>query len=250
MLTIIIGDFRWIGPLKSFNRRRFFRWAQGGAHAPNAPPPFGYAPACLRSGGWTRAVTSVQSVARRGHICRTEAAADQLCPLVGGQPISLLSSWGLQAVDDARHQRMWRDVMSGIVATEGSFWRSTWVMLLIDWGGTPFCLGCVLEHLTSTVYCGSLTLLRPDYSLARRGLPQRQAFSRETQLDPPFLLYQRWSSPRYPLRIQCVVFGRRFPRLRSIGLGVNESKFELTILNDSMPEAIEAMFIMLLSEGV
>ena len=43
------GNFRWIGPIKSFNLRRFFRWALGsrgggGAHDPNAPP-FGYAPA-------------------------------------------------------------------------------------------------------------------------------------------------------------------------------------------------------------
>ena len=43
------GDFRWIGPLKSFNLRRFFRWVLGsrggGGTCPKCPPPlFGYAP--------------------------------------------------------------------------------------------------------------------------------------------------------------------------------------------------------------
>ena len=36
------GDFCWIGPLKSFNLRRFFRWALGsrGGHMPQMPPPW------------------------------------------------------------------------------------------------------------------------------------------------------------------------------------------------------------------
>ena len=35
------GDFCWICPLKSFNLRRFFRWALGsrGGHVPQMPPP-------------------------------------------------------------------------------------------------------------------------------------------------------------------------------------------------------------------
>ena len=35
------GDFRWIGPQKSFNLRRYFRWALGsrGGHMPQMPPP-------------------------------------------------------------------------------------------------------------------------------------------------------------------------------------------------------------------
>ena len=76
------------------------------------------------------------------------------------------------------------DAMPGIVATEGFFWRLTCAMLSIVWRGTPFCLWRVLERLAFTVSCGRPTHLRPDYSLAKRGLPRRRAFSKETQLDP------------------------------------------------------------------
>ena len=52
-----------------------------------------------------------------------------------------------------------------------------------------------MEHLASTVFCGCLTPFHPDYSLASRGLPQRQVFSRDTKLDPPFLLYRLMKQP-------------------------------------------------------
>ena len=58
-----------------------------------------------------------------------------------------------------------------------------------------FCLWHVLEHVTSVTFCGRLISLQPDYSLARKGLPQRQAFSRETQSDPPSLLYRLMKQP-------------------------------------------------------
>ena len=83
------------------------------------------------------------------------------------------------------------DAMPGIVATEGSFWRLTCAMLSIVWGGP----GHVLERLAFTVSCGRPTHLRPDYSLANRGLPRRRAFSRETQLDPHSLLYPLMKQP-------------------------------------------------------
>ena len=105
------------------------------------------------------------------------------------------SSWGSQPVGDVRRQRMRPDVMSGIVATEGSFWRSTCVMHLIVWEGIHFYKWLVSEHLTSTISCGRLIPLQPDYSLARRGLPQRQVSSRETQLDPHSLLYRLMKQP-------------------------------------------------------
>ena len=59
---------------------------------------------------------------------------------------------------------------------------------LIDFSFKKFCLWRVLEHLASTVFCASLTsptwlLVISDYSLARIGLPCRQAHSREIQLD-------------------------------------------------------------------
>ena len=46
-----------------------------------------------------------------------------------------------------------------------------------------------------TVFCGRPTHLQPEYSLARRCLPRRQAFSRETQLDPHSLLYRLMKQP-------------------------------------------------------
>ena len=106
------------------------------------------------------------------------------------------------------------DAMPGIVATEGSFWRLTCAMLSIVWGGTPFCLWHVLERLAFTVSCGRPTHLRPDYSLAKRGLPR----SRETKSagrpnrTRTLCSIRWWSSPRCTVWIQCVVFGRCYPR--------------------------------------
>ena len=105
-------------------------------------------------------------------------------------PVEGLNQWG-----DARRHRMRPDVLSGIVATEGSFWRSTCIIHLIVWKGNHFSLWRVLEHLASTVFCGKLTPLKPDHSLARRSLPQRQAFSSEPQLDPHSLFYRLMKQP-------------------------------------------------------
>ena len=41
-----------------------------------------------------------------------------------------------------------------------------------------------------------IRLSKSDYSLVRKGLPQRQIFSRETQLDPPSLLYRLMKHPK------------------------------------------------------
>ena len=107
-----------------------------------------------------------------------------------------------------------------------------------DW---HFCLWRVLEHLASTIFCRRPTHLQPDYSLARENLPQRQAFSRETQLDPNSLLYRLMKQPEVsslnsmcdiwmtlpsetpPERVHedLVVF---LERLRVIGLESNVSK--------------------------
>ena len=76
---------------------------------------------------------------------------------------------------------------------------------LIVWGGTHFSLWRVLEHLASTVFCGRLTHLKPDHSLARRSLPQRQAFSGEPQLDRILCSIGWWSSARCPVWVKCVV---------------------------------------------
>ena len=54
----------------------------------------------------------------------------------------------------------------------------------------------MLEHLASTIFCDRLIPLQPDYSLARRGLPQRQVSIRETQLDPHSLLYRLMKQPK------------------------------------------------------
>ena len=70
----------------------------------------------------------------------------------------------------------------------------------------------MLEHLASLVFCGRLTPFQTDYSLARRGLPQRQTFSRETQLDTPSLLYQLMKQPEVSsLNSMCVIYPRRLP---------------------------------------
>ena len=112
-----------------------------------------------------------------------------------GEELRPVPSWESQPVGDVRRQHMRPYVMSGIVATEGSFWRSTCVMHLIVWEGIHFCLWHVLEHLASIIFCGRLIPLQPDYSLERRGLPQRQASCRETQSDPPSLLYWLMKQP-------------------------------------------------------
>ena len=79
-------------------------------------------------------------------------------------------------ISDSRHR------------SKGSFWRSTCALHWIFCRGTRFDLWLMLKHLAITVFCGRLTPFQPDYSLARRALPQRQAFNREAQLDPPSLL--------------------------------------------------------------
>ena len=70
-----------------------------------------------------------------------------------------------------------------------------------------FCLWHVLERLAFTVSCGRPTHLRPDYSLAKRGLPRRRAFSRETQLDPHSLLYPLMKQPEvFSLNSMCGIW--------------------------------------------
>ena len=130
---------------------------------------------------------------------------------------------------------------------------------LIVWEGIHFCLWHVLEHQASTIFCGRLIPLQPDYSLARRGLPQRQVSSRETQLDPYSLLYRLMKQPEMSsLNSMCGIWTMLpsetppervhddlvvlLERLRAIGLEVNGSKCEFTILNDSMPEATDSLF--------
>ena len=109
----------------------------------------------------------------------------------------------------------------------------------------------MLEHLASTIFCGRLNPLQPDYSLARRGLPQRQVSSRETQLDPHSLLYLFMKQPEVSSLNLMYGIWTMLPservhddlvvlleRLRAIGLEVNGSKCGLTMLSDSMPEAL------------
>ena len=55
--------------------------------------------------------------------------------------------------------------------------------------------------------CGRPTHLRPDYSLAKRGLPRRWAFSKETQLDPHSLLYPLMKQPEvFSLNSMCGIW--------------------------------------------
>ena len=105
------------------------------------------------------------------------------------------------------------DDMPGIADTEGSFWTLTCAMLLIVWGGTHFCLLRVLEHLAFTVSCGRPTHLQPDYSLAKRGFPRRRHSAGRPNLTRTLCSIGWWSSPRCSVWIQCVVFGRRYPRI-------------------------------------
>ena len=88
----------------------------------------------------------------------------------------------------------------------------------------------------------------------RRGLSQRQVSSRETQLDPHSFLYQLMKQPEVSsLNLDDATLGDSpervhddlvvlLERIRAIGLEVNGSKCDLIILNDSMPEATEALF--------
>ena len=118
----------------------------------------------------------------------------------------------------------------------------------------------MLEHLASTIFCGRLIPLQPNFSLARRCLAQRQVSSRETQLDPHSLLYRLTKQPEvsslnlmYGMYLDDATLGDSpdrvhddlvvlLERLRAIGLEFNGSKCELTIFNDSMPEATDALF--------
>ena len=79
----------------------------------------------------------------------------------------------------------------------------------------------MLEYLSSTVFCGRLTPLQPDYSLARSDIPQRQASSIETQLASAlFALSVDEAARGVQFLVQCLVFGRRYPRrLRGEGSG-------------------------------
>ena len=117
----------------------------------------------------------------------------------------------------------------------------------------------MLERLAFTVSCGRPAHLRSDYSLVKRGFPRRWAFSRETPIGPALFALSVDEAARgvqsefnvwylddatlgdSPERVydDLVVL---LERLRAIGLEVNGSKCELTILNDSMPEATEALF--------
>ena len=93
------------------------------------------------------------------------------------------------------------------LSPQGSFWISTCIIHLIVWGGNHFSLWRVLEHLASTVFCGKLTPLKPDHSLARRSLPRRQAFSSEPQLDPHSLFYRLMKQPEVSsLSWMCGIF--------------------------------------------
>ena len=105
--------------------------------------------------------------------------------------------------------------------------------------------------------CSSPTRL--FFALPKRGLPRKWAFSKETQLDLHFLLDPLMKQPElFSLNSMCGIWTTLpigvspervyddlvvlLERLRTIGLEVNGSKWELTILNDSMPEATEALF--------
>ena len=138
-----------------------------------------------------------------------------------------------------------------LVATERSFRRLTCVMYSLVWGGTHFCLWRVLEHLASRVSVAG-SLLSNQTILGRGGvcLSDRLLAGRPNWTIPP-CSSGWWSSLRFPVRVQCLVFGRRYrrvgdsaervhddlvalpERLWAMGLEVNGSKCDLTILNDS-----------------
>ena len=153
------------------------------------------------------------------------------------------------------------DVISGIVATEGYFWRSTCVMHLIVWGGIHFCLWRILEHLA----CMSLQsfvaglLLTNQIILSRGGVCLRDSHSAvRANWTCSFCSIGWWSSPSCLVWIQCVALDNAtlgdspenvhndlvvlLERLRVIELEVNGGKCALTIPNDSVPEATEALF--------
>ena len=107
-----------------------------------------------------------------------------------GEELRPVQNWGSHTVGDARRQRMQprryvRDC------------RHRRVLLKIDMSNAfnslrrdSFLSVARVRTPGSTIFCGRLTPLQPDYSLARRDLPQRQAFSREAQSDPPALLFR------------------------------------------------------------
>ena len=116
----------------------------------------------------------------------------------------------------------------------------------------------MLEHLAYTVF-GRLTPLQPDYSLVRRGFASETGIQQVDPIGPALFALSVDKSARgvqsefnvwylndatfgdSPKRIHdnLVVL---LERLRAISLEVNGRKCELTILNDSMPEATEALF--------
>ena len=95
-------------------------------------------------------------------------------------PVEGLNQWG-----DARRQACGQTLRQGLLPQKGPS-EDIFNSLRRD---SYFCLGRVLEHLASIVFCGRLNPLKPDHSLSRRSLSQRQALSREAQLEPPSLLY-------------------------------------------------------------
>ena len=104
------------------------------------------------------------------------------------------------------------DAMPGIAATEGSFWRLTCAILLIVWGGTHFCLWRVLEHLAFTSPVAGL-LISNQIILWRRGVCLEDGNSvGRPNWTRTLCSIGWWSSPRCSVWIQCVVFGRRYPR--------------------------------------
>ena len=148
-------------------------------------------------------------------------------------------SWGSQPVGVARRQRKRPDVVLGIVTTEWSCWSSTCVMHLIVWERIHFCLWRLLEPKGLISPIG-----RPNWTCTLYSIGW-------------------WSSPMCPVWIQCVVFERCFPRrlpgegsrrfsgitgeAQSNWLGGQWKQMWAHILNDSMTETTEALFLGLFS---
>ena len=121
-----------------------------------------------------------------------------------------------------------------------------------------FCLWQVSERLAFTVLCGRPTHLQPDYSLARRGFASETGIQQGDPIGPALFAlsvdeaargvqseFNVWylddatlGYSQERVHDDLVVLQER---LRAIGLEVNGSKWELTILSDSMPEATEAL---------
>ena len=92
------------------------------------------------------------------------------------------------------------------LSPQGCFWRSTWIMHLIVWGGNHFSLWRVLEHLVDQSSVASL-LLSNQIILWRGGVCLRDRHSAVSPNWTPILFsIGRWSSLRCLVWVKCVVF--------------------------------------------